>query len=127
MKEDDPLSWVIKAEEDWITANTMMRRRKVFTGVVCYHFQQCAEKYIKALIIHKGSAFPKTHDLNALSDISEANGIFIGMNENDLETLSGYAVTARYPSADPSEEDMQEALKLIKTIRKFSRTFLGLK
>jgi len=127
MKEDDPLSWVTKAEEDWITANTMMKRRKVFTGVVCYHFQQCAEKYIKAIIIHKGSAFPKTHDLNALSDICDANGIFLGMNESDLETLSGYAVTARYPSADPSKEDMQEALHLAKTIRKFSRMFLGLK
>jgi len=127
MKEDDPLAWVEKAEEDWITANTMMKRHKVFTGVVCYPFQQCAEKYIKAIIIHKGSTFPKTHDLNALSDISEANGILIGMSESDLETLTGYAITARYPSADPSKEDMQEALHITKTIRKFSRAFLGLK
>jgi HEPN domain-containing protein len=95
--------------------------------VVCYPFQQCAEKYIKAIIIHKGSTFPKTHDLNALSDISEANGILIGMSESDLETLTGYAITARYPSADPSKEDMQEALHITKTIRKFSRAFLGLK
>jgi HEPN domain-containing protein len=127
MKEDDPLSWVTKTEEDWITANTMMKRRKVFTGIVCYHFQQCAEKYVKAIIIHKGSAFPKTHDLNALSDICDANGIFLGMSENDLEILSGYAVTARYPSADPSKEDTQGAILLTKTIRKFSRTYLGLK
>lgn len=127
MKEDDPLAWMEKAEEDWITANIMMKRHKVFTGVVCYHFQQCAEKYIKAIIIHKGSAFPKTHDLNALSDISEANGILIGMSAGDLETLSGYAVTARYPSADPTQEDMKEALQIAKAIRKFSRAFLGLK
>ena len=127
MKEDDPLAWVQKAEEDWITANTMMKRKKVFTGVVCYHFQQCAEKYIKAIIIHKGSTFPKTHDLNALSDLSEANGVLIGMTESDLETLSGYAVTARYPSADPTKEDTQEAMHIAKTIRKFSRTFLRLK
>lgn len=127
MKEDDPLAWVEKAEEDWITANTMMKRHKVFTGVVCYHLQQCAEKYIKAIIIHKDSTFPKTHDLNALSDISEANGILIGMTESDLETLTGYAVTARYPSADPSTEDMREALHIAKAIRKFSRIFLGLK
>jgi len=76
----------MKAEEDWITANTMMKRRK-----------------------------------------SDANGIFIGMNDNDLETLSGYAVAARYPSADPTKEDMQEALHIAKTIRKFARAFLGLK
>jgi len=95
--------------------------------VVCYPFQQCAEKYIKAIIIHKGSTFPKTHDLNALSDISEANGILIGMSESGIETLTGYAITARYPSTDPSKEDMQEALHITKTIRKFSRAFLGLK
>jgi HEPN domain-containing protein len=127
MKEDDPLAWAEKAEEDWITANTMMKRRKVFTEVVCYHPQQCTEKYIKAIIIHKGSTFPKTHDLNALSDISAANGVLIGMTESDLETLTCYAITARYPSADPSMEDMQEAIKITKTIRKLSRAFLGLK
>jgi hypothetical protein len=49
------------------------------------------------------------------------------MTESDHETLSGYAVTARYPSADPSKEDMREALQITKTIRKFSRAFLGLK
>ncbi|MDD2921848.1 MAG: HEPN domain-containing protein [Anaerolineales bacterium] len=127
MKEDDPLAWVEKAEEDWVTANTMMKKSKVFTGIVCYHFQQCAEKYIKAVIIHKGSTFPKTHDLNALNSISETNGILIGMTASDLETLSGYATAARYPSADPTKEDMQEAALIAKTIRKFSRAFLGLK
>ncbi len=127
MKEHDPLSWVEKAEEDWATANAMMKRNRVFTGVVCYHLQQCAEKYVKAMIIHKDSAFPKTHDLNALSDIAKANGILIGISARNLEILSGYAVTARYPGADPSEEDMREAQAISKTIRKFSRSFLGLK
>lgn len=123
MKEDDPLAWVEKAEEDWITADTMMKRHKVFTGVVCYHFQQCAEKYIKAIIIHKGSTFPKTHDLNALSSISEANGVLIGMTESDLETLSGYAITARYPSADPSKKICEKHCILQKTSVSFHAHF----
>jgi HEPN domain-containing protein len=127
MKEDNPLSWVEKAEEeDWVTANTMMKKRKVFTGVVCFHFQQSAEKYIKALLIHKGASFPKTHDLNALNDICNTNGIFLGVTTSDLESLSGHAVTARYPSAPPSKEDVQEAVHIAKTIRTFLRQFLGL-
>ena len=127
MREDDPLSWVEKAEEDWITANTMMKRRQVFTAVVCFHFQQCAEKYIKSLLIHRGASFPKSHDLNALNDICKANGILLGITTSDLESLSGHAVVARYPGAPPSKEDLQEAVRIAKTIRSFSRKFLGIK
>jgi HEPN domain-containing protein len=127
MKEDDPFSWAEKAEEDWETAISILRRRKVFPSVACYHFQQCAEKYVKALLILKGADFPKTHDLNALNKICAEKGILTGMDATDLEELSEHAVDTRYPGASPTIEDAQDALKIAKAIRKFSRTFIGLK
>jgi HEPN domain-containing protein len=33
---------------------------------VCFHAQQCAEKYLKALLLQAGSEPPKTHDLRLL-------------------------------------------------------------
>lgn len=44
--------WIVKAEEDWRVAN---REFVVETdpsySIVCYHLQQCAEKYMKAIIL----------------------------------------------------------------------------
>jgi hypothetical protein len=37
MKEDDPLAWVEKAEEDWVTANTLLKRKEPFTSIICLH------------------------------------------------------------------------------------------
>ena len=94
MKEDDPLSWVQKAEEDWVTANLLLRRKRPFTGIVCFHFPQRAEKYLKAILVFKRFAFPKLHDLTALNKMCEENGVFIGMDEDVLDVLSSYAAAA---------------------------------
>lgn len=127
MKEDDPLAWVEKAEEDWETANLLFKQTKPYKGIICFHFQQCAEKYIKAILVLKETSFPKTHDLTVLNKICERAGVLIGINEDDLDLLSGYAATARYPGAEPTLEDTREAQKTAKSIRKFSQTILGLK
>jgi HEPN domain-containing protein len=40
--------WIRKAEEDYTAATVLARRRKHPTpSVVCFHCQQCAEKYLK--------------------------------------------------------------------------------
>jgi HEPN domain-containing protein len=33
-----------------------------------FHAQQCVEKYLKALLVAPGLAFPRTHDLTALDE-----------------------------------------------------------
>ncbi len=56
--------WVAKAEGDWNAAQQLNRVRKNpnYDGV-CFHCQQCAEKYLKARLIEAGIAFARTHDL----------------------------------------------------------------
>jgi HEPN domain-containing protein len=36
---------------------------------VCFHCQQAAEKYLKALLQEKGAAVLKTHDLEDILDL----------------------------------------------------------
>lgn len=127
MKEDDPLAWVQKGEEDWVAAIALLRRKKPFTSIICFHLQQSAEKYLKAILVLKGSPFPKTHDLTALSKMCEENGVLIGMDEDNLDILSGYAVATRYPGAEPPLDDTRDAVQTTKVIRRFARSFLGLK
>lgn len=45
------LEWIDKAEGDFATAGREIRVRKLPNyDAVCYHAQQCAEKYLKALL-----------------------------------------------------------------------------
>lgn len=44
--------WVTKAEEDWRVANREIKvEQEPAYNAVCYHAQQCAEKYMKAFLL----------------------------------------------------------------------------
>jgi len=58
--------WVRKAEEDYHVAVKVHRGDDPFPNAVCFHCQQAAEKYLKALMEECGLGVPKTHDLVAL-------------------------------------------------------------
>ncbi|MBO9370959.1 MAG: HEPN domain-containing protein [Chloroflexi bacterium] len=56
--------WVHKAEGDFHTAGRELRARKMPNyDAVCFHCQQCAEKYLKAYLQERGQRFPRIHDL----------------------------------------------------------------
>lgn len=58
--------WVRKAEADYRGAKSLARSRPPLHDLVCFHCQQCAEKYLKALLEELGMGVPKTHDLDKL-------------------------------------------------------------
>ncbi len=124
---DNPLAWVERAEEDYITAQTILRRKTPFTDIACFHAQQCAEKYLKAILVARGQVFPKTHDLILLNEQCSQVGIFTGMEPKQLHALSDHAVQARYPGASPNLSDAHEAMNTAKAVRAFAREFLGIK
>lgn len=122
----DPLNWVAYAEEDLIMAKSALRRSKPLTTPSCFHSQQCAEKYLKAILVSQNIEFPKTHDLLILNTLCTVGGILTGFEKEDLGRLSGYAVHTRYPGNQPTSEEAKDALEIAKTVRRFARTFLGL-
>jgi len=61
--------WIEKAEQDFVSAGILSKRRAKLNDVVCFHSQQCVEKYLKALLIHHRVRFPKTHDLTELLNL----------------------------------------------------------
>ncbi len=124
---DDVREWAEYAEEDLIMAKSALRRSKPLTIGSCFHSQQCAEKYLKAILVSQDIEFPKTHDLLILNTLCADAGIFTGFAKEDLGRLSGYAVHTRYPGSQPTHEEAQEAFEISLTIRRFARTFLGLK
>ena len=128
MKEhNDFEAWIEHAEDDFRNSGKLIRGSRPSIYGTCFHAQQCVEKYMKAMLVHKEKSFPMTHDLTLLNNLLEQVGVFMGTTEDTLDTLSAYAVATRYPGASPTIEDAKEAIQIAKIIRKFSRTFLGLK
>lgn len=123
----DPLAWVARAEDDYAIAVSSLRKKKPNIYGACFHAQQCAEKYLKSMLVAKKQAFPKTHDLIALSDLCEQAGILLGMAKKQLNDLSDHAVRVRYPGTEPTFDETRQALDTAKTVRKFARKFLNVK
>ena len=127
MKENDLEIWIAHAEDDFNAATKLLRGKKPSIYGACFHAQQCAEKYIKAMLVFKGKRFPMTHDLVNVNNLLQQVKIDLKTSDDILELLSSYAVRARYSGELPEMADAKEALEIAKKIRLFSRKFLGLK
>jgi HEPN domain-containing protein len=71
--------------------------RGVLPEDACFHAQQCAEKALKALLLQREIAFPKTHTIEVLLDLLKTKGISIPNGVDEAFELSEYAVQTRYP------------------------------
>lgn len=122
----DPRAWADKAEDDFKAAQLLLRRKEPLTYIVCYHAQQCAEKYLKALLIAATHPFPRSHDLVMLNDLCAQAGILVELDRTRLALLTDHAIRTRYPGDDPIVEEARSALETAKAVRRFARKFLGL-
>lgn len=120
--------WVAKAEGDFLTAGRELRARKSPNyDAVCFHSQQCAEKYLKAFLQENEKHIPKIHNLIELMLLCEEPDGSFEMLRTDLVTMERYAVRGRYPGEVAEKEDARSAYAAADTVRKFTRQKLGLK
>ena len=118
--------WIEKAEHDLKTAeHTLTLGDDCPVDTVCFHAQQCAEKYLKTLLIFYGIVPPKTHNLRVLLQVICARGPFNVAVEAVL-SLSRYPVESRYPGDwDPIErEDAERAVGVACAVRSAVRALL---
>ena len=125
--ERDPLAWVAKAEEDYALARASIRHKPLLAYGACFHAQQCAEKYLKAMLVAREQTFPRIHDLLRLNALAETAGIALPVDMTQLDKLSFYAVLTRYPGETPTSEEAREAVKIAQEVRRFARRTLGLR
>jgi HEPN domain-containing protein len=85
--------WVIKADEDYHAALALRRlRNHPMHNAVCFHAQQCVEKYLKALLEKQKVIPPKTHSLPILLDqCTQIQPLLVAMRP-DMVRLSIFAV-----------------------------------
>lgn len=118
--------WVEKAENDLRTAeHTLTLAERCPFDTICYHAQQCAEKYLKALLVLHRIDFPRIHDLRRLWRLASANTP-LGVRVEEILPLNRYAMAARYPSeSDPmGRADAEEAVRIARRLREAVRPHL---
>jgi HEPN domain-containing protein len=119
--------WVAKAEGDLTSALRDWRARKVPNyDAACFHAQQCAEKYLKALLQENSIAFGKTHDLVALYRLMLPVDPSWATMHDDLDKLTAYAVDFRYPGAYATKQNAGDAIAICRDVRSQVRASLGL-
>jgi len=119
--------WVDKAEGDFLVASRENRaRRNPCYDAVCFHAQQCVEKYLKAVLAQEGLPIRKIHDLAILlQDCLPVHPLWEAMRP-DLERLSENAVLIRYPGESATPERARRAIAMMRACRNEIRPTLGL-
>lgn len=127
MNPDDPLAWLAKGDRDFALARDMSPNWEAYPDLICYHCQQAAEKYLKAMLLHVGAPLKRTHDLEEVLDLLATAGLPISAEHfNNALKINDYAVLIRYPGLtnDPSEHDVAEAIDAAEFFRTFATTFI---
>jgi HEPN domain-containing protein len=111
--------WLDKANEDFDTAVLLLREGGRFRGVIAFHAQQSAEKYLKAFLVRHQFDFPKTHDIGRLLDRIAAVDPVAAASLSGADILTPYGVEVRYPSDAPELLPGEEvdAVQLARQVR----------
>lgn len=119
------VEWVNKAEGDFATAQREMRvRRSPNYDAVCFHAQQCVEKYLKALLQEADVSFGKTHNLVILLGLLLPTEASWEIARPQLQILNEYAVEVRYPGESADRTTARDALALCRVLRKRAQSQL---
>src|SRR5262245_26087668 len=118
--------WVRKAEEDRTIARQISCNAQPLHDGVCFHCQQCAEKYLKGLMEELGLTIPKTHDLDDLLSRLLPHHASLRALSRGLAFLTNFAVGVRYPGERASRRQAAAALRWVEQARTTARALLGI-
>ena len=129
MNDDAPTTteWIAKAESDFGNAEVVLQHGKEHVvETVCFHSQQCAEKYLKAFLQENKTSFPRTHSLIALKELCIAIDDTFENLHDILSALDHYSVAVRYPGSTATRPMAETAFANATQVRTFVRRKLNL-
>jgi HEPN domain-containing protein len=121
------VEWVRKAEADFVAARNLQRGSDRLHDVVCFHCQQAAEKYAKALLAEIGGRIPRTHNLVALLALLVLDYPSLRSFRRGLDFLTRFAVDTRYPGDQASKRQAASAFRWAARVREACRRLLGIR
>ncbi|HPP51569.1 MAG TPA: HEPN domain-containing protein [Thermoguttaceae bacterium] len=122
MNPETVRQWIAKAEHDWKIALDELATADPVSDMVCFHLQQCCEKYLKAFLISHGREHPRTHRLEVLIHLcTKIDPEFQILRAWESDQLSRYATVLRYGEEFymPSQQETQQAIAVTEKVRQF--------
>ena len=115
----EALEWVNAADRDRDTVTVLLESDRQPYEIIAFHCQQCAEKYLKALLIQHDRKPPYVHDLVRLNHESQDICVDVSDVEDACERLTPFGTVTRYPGSimEPSEEHMPLVTRWMNAIR----------
>jgi HEPN domain-containing protein len=107
-----------KAKADLFAANVLYSRflegnSELDLEVICFHLQQSAEKFMKAILSKNQIDYPKIHDLETLLTLITDSGIVLDTNKELMIELNDYAVEGRYAIMHEELDNIKDMFVLL--------------
>ena len=110
--------WVQKAEGDYTVAQQVLQGQNPVNDAICFHAQQCIEKYLKAWLQQADIPFPRTHDLQALLNLIVPVLPAWDAWREDFSKLSEHAVDPRHPGKFATADEAAHAMCICGEVRR---------
>ena len=120
------LEWIRKAEGDYTIMHQNYHSSNPIHDAICFHAQQCIEKYLKAWLQETNIPFTRTHDLERLLSLILPTLPDWEVWQPDFSTISEHAVDFRYPGKEATATDAQHAIEICIRVRQAVREQLEL-
>lgn len=112
--------WFSTGDMDLESAAFLQKMRPAPAEIICYHCQQCAEKYLKGFIALYGKEIPRVHDLVVLNKRCFDHEKEFKMIQDHCIDLTDYGIQMRYPfHIEVEERDAVKALNDAQAIKDF--------
>jgi HEPN domain-containing protein/predicted nucleotidyltransferase len=100
--------WLERIEQDLrIVEQALVAGESAAWGAAGFHAQQAAEKYLKILLVQRGSHPPKIHQIDELIVLVREAGYDVPAFSAEAKMLNGYAVAVRYPEQLPLPNEVE--------------------
>lgn len=104
--------WLRKADEDFGFAASI-GSNSPYHAQICFHFQQAAEKYLKAFIVAHELEFQKSHDLLGLLNVCLTKEPSLATIKEECLLLNRFYIDTRYPVHWPTNYGKEESSQAI--------------
>lgn len=120
-------NWIEIAEEDLrVAKHSFTLESNIPYRIICYHAQQCAEKYLKAFLVSKLIEFPYTQSIDYLLKLIQPIEPITEIL-NDACELTNYAIAKRYPGEYKplTKQDAEKSVQLAEKVKELISNLLS--
>lgn len=110
------------AERDAVAVEKMAPDADLADEVVGLHAQQAAEKYLKAVLSHRGITYRRVHSITYLLGLLEDSDVPPPPRAAELEAFTPWAPQARYDlDTEGATLDREAAVELVHGVQAWAR------